>query len=88
MTLALLGLTLVPDVLQKTPPFVDNVRSGSPAAAAGLKPDDLVLYVNDDIVHSVKMLLEELEYIDRRDEVKVTVLRGEELAEVVLGLPQ
>ena len=32
--LASLGLVLVPDVLERTPPFVDAVRAGSPAAKA------------------------------------------------------
>ena len=44
-TLAALGIMLVPDVLERTPAFVDQVRPGSPAARAGLLPDDLVLLV-------------------------------------------
>jgi len=34
-----LGIVLVPNVLDKTPPFIDLVVSGSPAAAAGLEVD-------------------------------------------------
>ena len=36
LTLERLGLVLVPDILHRTPPFVDGTRPGSPAAAAGL----------------------------------------------------
>ena len=35
LDLASLGIVLVPDVLERTPPFVDRVRPGSPAAKAG-----------------------------------------------------
>lgn len=80
-----LGIVLVPDVLARTPPFVDEVRSGSPAAQAGLRPDDLVLFVNDErLIQSCKALREELSYIDRDDPVKLTVIRGQELLEFVL----
>lgn len=82
--LALLGIQLVPDFLQKTPPFIEGVRAGSPAAKAGLKPDDLVLFVNGRLVPSCKLLADELEYIDRIDQVQLTLQRGQELIEVSL----
>ena len=45
LDLASLGIVLVPDVLERTPPYVDHVRPGSPAAKAGIRPDDLILLV-------------------------------------------
>lgn len=84
VTLNLLGLTLVPDVLTKTPPYLDRVAVGSVAAKAGLKADDLVLFVNERAVSSCKVLLEELTYIDRLDDVRLIVQRGQELVEVTL----
>jgi serine protease Do len=83
-TPALLGITLVPDILPKTPPFIDRVAADSPSQAAGLQPDDLVLFVNGRIVPSCKSLVEELAFIDRLDEVRLTVQRGQELVEVAL----
>lgn len=83
-TPAVLGLALVPDILVKTPPFIDRVVPGSPAAEAGLRPDDLVLFVEGRIVPSCKALVEELSYIDRLDEVHLTVQRGQDLVEVTL----
>jgi serine protease Do len=80
----ILGLALVPDVLAKTPPFIDRVSPGTPAGEAGLRPDDLVLFVNGRIVSSCKALVEELSFIDRIDEVRLTVQRGQELVEVTL----
>lgn len=79
-----LGLALVPDVLERTPPFVDQVRAKSPAAMAGLKADDLVLFVNGRLVQSCKALVDELEHIDQADKVELTVIRDQALIEVEL----
>jgi S1-C subfamily serine protease len=83
-TLASLGLVLVPDVLSKTPPFVDQLLPNSPAESAGLRPDDLILFVNDRMVSSCKELAEELSFIDHIDPVRLTVQRGQELIDVEL----
>ncbi len=77
-----LGIFLVPDILAKTPPFVDDVQPDSPADKAGLRPDDLILFVNDRMVSSCKELEEELSFIDRIDPVRLTVQRGQQLLEV------
>ncbi|MBM4005242.1 MAG: serine protease [Planctomycetes bacterium] len=82
--LQMFGLHLVPDILAKTPPFIDDVDPESPAYLAGLRPDDLVLFVNDRVVGSCKALLEELTFVDRLDAVRITVQRGQELMEVTL----
>jgi len=84
LKLPLLGITLVPDVLERTPPYVDAVRAGSPAAVAGIRPDDLIVLVGDHLVQSCKALLHEFEYIDYEDPIKLTVIRGQDLREVKL----
>jgi S1-C subfamily serine protease len=81
LTLEALGVVLVPDVLERTPPFVEQVRAGSPAEKAGLQPDDLVVLLGDRLVQSCKLLRADLEYVDAYDSVKITVLRGRELLE-------
>ena len=48
------GIVTVPDILDRTPPYVEEVSQGSPAAAAGIKPDDLLVYVDGEQVGSVK----------------------------------
>jgi S1-C subfamily serine protease len=83
-TLAALGIHLVPDFLPRTPPFVESVKLGSPAAKAGVKPDDLILFVNSRVVPSCKLLTDELTFIDRLDPVKLTIQRGQELLEISL----
>lgn len=82
--LSALGIVLVPDVLERTPAFVDQVRDGSPAARAGVRPDDLVVLVGNHLTQSCKATRKELEMIDRDTPVKLTVLRGRELLELTL----
>ena len=81
-TPATLGIVLVPDVLSKTPPFVDRILPGSAASEAGLRPDDLVLFVNGQVADSCKAVLDELSFVDVIDPVQLTVLRGSDLVEI------
>ncbi|MEX2174434.1 MAG: S1C family serine protease [Pirellulaceae bacterium] len=83
-SLALLGIQLVPDFLPKTPPFVEGIKPDSAAARAGIRPDDLILFVNQRIASSCKQLADELTYIDRLDPLELTIQRGPELVEVTL----
>jgi serine protease Do len=83
-SLQLLGIVLVPDILAKTPPFVDRVVPGSPADRAGVQTDDLVLFVNDRVTSSVQSLEDELSFIDRIDEVRLLLQRGQQLVSVSL----
>jgi serine protease Do len=88
LTPAMLGITLVPDVVDRTPPYVDAVLAGSPAAKAGIQPDDLVVSVGERLVPSCKTLVAELAYVDFEDQVKITVLRGQQLLEFALQVRQ
>jgi S1-C subfamily serine protease len=80
----LLGIVLVPDVLERTPAFVDQVRAGTAAERAGLHADDLILLIGNHLTQSCKILRKELAMIDRADSVRLTILRGQELVEVTL----
>src|SRR5262249_10364889 len=40
------GIVLVPNVVERTPPYVEELVPNSPAVKAGLKPDDLIVYVD------------------------------------------
>lgn len=84
VSLASLGIVLVPNVVAKTPPYIDRIRPNTAAADAGLRADDLVLFVNDRLVNSSRVLNEELSFIDRIDEVRMIVQRGQSLVEVSL----
>ncbi|RMF42145.1 MAG: serine protease [Planctomycetota bacterium] len=85
MDLDALGIVLVPDVLAKTPPYIDGVYPGSRAAEVGLQPDDLILFVNNVRIASQADLRDELKYIDRADRLVMLVQRGNQLVEIVLN---
>ena len=86
ITLDLMGLVLVPDVVDRTPPFIDRIVTGSTAADVGLRPDDLVISVNGKLCPSVKDLSEELEYIDRDSKLRLTVRRDNDFIDVEISL--
>ena len=86
LSLEALGIVLVPDVLDKTPPYVDSVVPQSPAAKAKIRPDDLILFVNGQIASSVKAVRNEFEFIDQIDAVILTIQRQQELTEIELRL--
>jgi serine protease Do len=85
--LAQLGLVLVPDVLERTPPYVELVRGDSPAQRAGVKPDDLVVFVGENLVHSCKGFRDELAHIERGSKLRIVLMRDQELVEVELEPP-
>jgi S1-C subfamily serine protease len=84
LTAELLGIRLIPDVLATTPPYIDSVRRGSAAEQAGLRPDDLIVFVADKQISSVRTLTEELSYHDQREEVAISVLRDGALVQAGL----
>jgi serine protease Do len=73
------GIVLVPDVVERTPPFVEEVVPNSPAMKAGMKPDDLIVYVDGNQVVSIKDYRAELDKIQPNNEVKIEVRRGDKL---------
>ena len=74
-----LGFMLVPDVLQRTPPYIDVVHPNSPAGEAGLKSDDLVIFLNDEPMASCIAVKRLLAYCEVDQEVTISVLRNGEL---------
>jgi serine protease Do len=82
------GIVLVPDVVERTPPFVEEVLPASPAAKAGLKPDDLVVYVDGVRVVSIKEFRDIVDKARPGALLKLEVRRGDRLTSVDLKLEQ
>ncbi len=76
MSARLLGFALVPDVISRTPPFVDQVAPGSAFDRAGIQPDDLIVEINGRLTPSCKDVVQLLSRIDRDATINVTVQRA------------
>jgi serine protease Do len=77
-----LGIAMVPDVLPKTPAFIDRVQVESLAGRAGLLPNDLVLLVNDQRVDSQKAFEKILMTIERNDSFSMLIQRDNALVRI------
>ncbi len=86
ITTALLGLVLVPDIVSKTPPFVDLVIPNLAAARQGVKRDDLIIEIGGTMTPSINDVLEQLSQIDRDEEFEMTVQRDKEFVTLKLSL--
>lgn len=82
-----LGLVLVPDVVARTPAYVDRVLPGTPAAEVGIRPDDLILFLNDQIVPSIDDLMVVLSRLKEFDDVKLIVRRGDQILTLEFTVP-
>jgi serine protease Do len=78
------GIVMVPNVVERTPPYVEEVAPNSPAARAGVKPDDLIVYVDGVQVVSIKDYREVIETIRPDQEVKLEVRRLDKLTTLTL----
>lgn len=83
-SLETLGLGMIPDVLETTPAYVDFVQPKSPAAKAGVRPDDLLLLIGGRRVPHQRGLRDQLRRIDRRDDVAIVLQRDNDILSLVL----
>lgn len=80
------GIVLVPNVVAVTPPFVDAIEKDSPAAKAGLQQDDLIVYVDGELVQSIKDFNRLMETYGPNEQMRIDVQRGGRLETVTLKL--
>jgi serine protease Do len=82
------GIILVANPVEHTPPYVEEVIPNSPAAKAGLKPDDLIVYVDGLPVATIQSFKDVLERYRPGVELKLEVRRGDRLTTVPLTLTE
>ena len=80
------GIILVVNAVTSTPPYVEEVIAGSPAAKAGLQPDDLILYVQGESVPTIRNFRDAIKGYAPGDDVTLKVQRGNKLETVKLSL--
>lgn len=82
------GIVTIPDVLNRTPAYIDRVLPGSQAEKMGLQSNDLILFVGDNLVQSCKLLREDLGRLEANDVLKLVVRRGDKLVSVEMVAPR
>jgi serine protease Do len=80
------GMVLVPNVVERTPPFVEDVMQNSPAAKAGLQADDLIVYVDGEKITSIKEFHDLIDHTQPGTTVKLEIRRGDRLMNVDIKL--
>lgn len=82
------GIILVPDVIYRTPAYIDSVQPDSQAAQAKLQPDDLIVFLNNQLVSSIRVLDDQLGRLQAEDDVTLVVRRKNQLVSVTLTAPR
>jgi serine protease Do len=80
------GIILVPNVVERTPPFVEDTIPGSPAAKSGLRPDDLIVYIDGEKITSIKEFRDIVDKARPGTVFKLEVRRGDKLTPIELKL--
>jgi len=83
--LGLLGIVLVPDLLDRTPPFVEAVVQGSTGARAGLAADDLLIAVGGRAIGSRAAAEQAVGAIPAGDPLRLSVIRKGTVVDCELG---
>ncbi len=78
------GIVLVPDVVERTPPYVDYLRAGGAGLRAGLRPDDLILSVEGMTVPTIGAWKDALGGRKPGEPVRLEVRRGEKIELITL----
>lgn len=84
-TLRAFGFQLVPDIVARTPPYVDFVDPESQLAEAGLKPDDLIISVDGMTTASTTALRRALSNRDPAATLQLLIERAGEFVEIELA---
>jgi S1-C subfamily serine protease len=80
------GIVLVPNVVERTPAYVEDVIPGSPAEKAQLKPDDQIVYVDGLPIPDINTFNNIIATYGAGQEVKLEIQRGDKLTTVPLKL--
>ena len=80
------GIILVPNAVSVTPPYIEEVIPGSPASKAKLQPDDLIVYVDGELVQSVKAFRDVIRQTNPGMTLQLEIQRGNQLKTIKLTL--
>lgn len=82
------GLRFVPNVLERTPPYVEEVEKGSPAARAGIRVGDLISFIDGEPIYSIKGFHEYLKRTRPGMKLRLEVRRDDNLQTIEIDLAE
>jgi serine protease Do len=82
------GMKFVPNVLERTPPYVDEIIPGSPAAKAGVQVNDLVSFIDGEPIYSIKSFNDYMKRTRSDTVIRLEVRRGDNLTTIELKLEE
>jgi serine protease Do len=82
----MLGFKMVPEVLNRTPPYIETVNRKSVAFEAGLQADDLIVEINGLPTASCRDVAKRLGQVDRDSPVTITIQRESKFFQVTISL--
>jgi serine protease Do len=80
------GIKFVPNILDRTPPYVDEIYPDSPAAKAGIQVNDLISFIDGEPIYSIKSFNEYMKRTRPDMVLRVEVRRGDNLTPIELKL--
>jgi serine protease Do len=80
------GIVFVPNILDRTPPYIDECEPNSPAAKAGLQPNDLVSFLDGEPIGNIRVFVEAVKKTRPGQTVKLEIRRGDKLQSFDLKL--
>ncbi|MBI1311315.1 PDZ domain-containing protein [bacterium] len=82
------GIVMVPDVVYRTPAYVDRTLRDSVARVNGLQPNDLVLFVDDELVQSIREMKAAIGRLEAGDTLRLTIRREDQLKTFEFRVPK
>lgn len=82
------GFFLVPDVVARTPAYIDSIVEDSKAAELGLRSDDLIVFANGELINSIQVLDRVLDQLLPGDDLQLIVRRNDSLVTVTFVVPR
>jgi serine protease Do len=82
------GMKFVPNVLERTPPYVDEIIPNSPAAKAGVMVNDLVSFIDGEPIYSIKSFQDSMKRTRSDTVIRLEVRRGDNLQTIELKLEE
>ncbi len=81
------GITMLPNVVERTPAYVDAIVPGSTASSSGLRRGDLIVLVDDTIITCITDFQKQMAARRSGSRIVLTVNRNQQLETVTMKVP-